>query len=86
MQYKPHTVGNVHTILTTQYLPSSTNNKSLDVSDPLQPPNIAAPFSPTLVSVKLEQGGGACPAIVTELHLSMKQNTDIKIVYKNSMN
>ena len=34
------------------------------------PPNIAALFSPTVVSEKLEHGGGACPVTTGELHPS----------------
>ena len=41
------------------------------------PPNIAALFSPTVVSVKLEHGGGACPVTTGELHPS--GGNDIKL-------
>ena len=36
----------------------------------MEPPNIAALFSSTVVSVKLEQLGGACPVTTGELHPS----------------
>ena len=36
----------------------------------MEPPNIAALFSPTVVSVKSSHGGGACPATTGELHPS----------------
>ena len=37
----------------------------------MEPPNIAALFSPTVVSVKSSHGGGACPATTYgELHPS----------------
>ena len=36
----------------------------------MEPPNIAALFSPTVVSVKSSHGGGACPVTTGELHPS----------------
>ena len=36
----------------------------------MEPPNIAALLPPTVVSVKLEHGGGACPVTTGELHPS----------------
>ena len=44
-------------------------NRWLNLSDPSIPPYIAALFSPTIVSVNLEHGGGACPMTPSELHL-----------------
>ena len=43
----------------------------------MAPPNIAALFSPTVVSVKLLHGGGACPVTTGELHPS--GGDDIKL-------
>ena len=54
--------------LTTECLPSSTMNRWLNKCDPSRPPYIAALFSPTVVSVKSEHGGGACPVTLSELH------------------
>ena len=34
----------------------------------MEPPNIAALFSPTVVSVKLSHGKGTCPVTTGELH------------------
>ena len=53
--------------LTTNSLLNSTTNKSSDFM-PVQPPNIAALFSPTVVNVKSSHGGGACPVTTGELH------------------
>ena len=36
----------------------------------MEPPNIAALFSPTVTSMKSSHGGGACPATAGELHPS----------------
>ena len=36
----------------------------------MEPPNIAALFSPTVISVKSSHGGGACPVTTGELHPS----------------
>ena len=36
----------------------------------METPNIAALFSPTVVSVKSSHGGGACPVTTGELHPS----------------
>ena len=59
---------NVLNTLTTECLPSSTMNRWLNLFDPSEPPYIAALFSPTVVSVNEEHGGGACPVTLSELH------------------
>ena len=56
-------------ILTTEFLCSSTTNKSLKHTNLSPPPNITAFLPPSDVRVKLEHEGGGCPVTVGELHL-----------------